>query len=454
MIIVNNDKPWLAPVATDDNEQQAIIIGAGMAGAATARSLALRGWQVTVLDRATAPAMAASGNPQGMLYVRLSPNPTPLNQLLLAGYHTTIDLLAQAPSELYQLCGLIQLPGSDKERERQQKLVTNGHHLQNYPDMVHYHTAETLSELAGVNIEQNGLFYPRGGWLQPPLFVRWLLDHSNITFRGGYEVTALVHKNNHWRLSLIDKQQRSNKKELSSKVVIFANAHYANLFAQTAHLPLKGIRGQITSVPATTASTALTKVICGDGYIAPAHNGRHTLGATFHFDDYDDSVRMSDHQQNLENIAEFAPAMAKALNFDSFIDPQTTADSQPLGDSQIKAAQLIGKTGYRCTTPDYLPVVGPIMDNEEFGQRFAILATHAKTHVDASVPWLPGLYINTGHGSRGLITAPLAGELLASMICGAGMCTTAAELTEHMHPGRFPARALIRGTRGKTAKKS
>ena len=126
---------------------------------------------------------------------------------------------------------------------------------------------------------------------------------------------------------------------------------------------MKGIRGQITSVPATTASTALKKVICGDGYIAPAHNGRHTLGATFHFDDYDDSVRMSDHQQNLENIAEFAPAMAKALNFDSFIDPQTT------GDSQIKAAQLIGKTGYRCTTPDYLPVVGPIIDDEAFRQQ-------------------------------------------------------------------------------------
>ena len=34
------------------------------------------------------------------------------------------------------------------------------------------------------------------------------------------------------------------------------------------------------------------------------------------------------------------------------------------------------------------------------------------THV--ACPWLDGLYVNSGHGSRGLITAPLSGELLAA----------------------------------------
>ncbi len=34
------------------------VVGAGLAGAAVARALALRGWQVTVLDRAAQPAAA------------------------------------------------------------------------------------------------------------------------------------------------------------------------------------------------------------------------------------------------------------------------------------------------------------------------------------------------------------------------------------------------------------
>jgi hypothetical protein len=29
---------------------------------------------------------------------------------------------------------------------------------------------------------------------------------------------------------------------------------------------------------------------------------------------------------------------------------------------------------------------------------------------DVACPWLDGLYINSGHGSRGLITAPLSGN--------------------------------------------
>lgn len=52
--------------------RQALVIGAGLAGCHTARALAERGWEVEVLERGEAIAGEGSGNPQGLLYAKLS----------------------------------------------------------------------------------------------------------------------------------------------------------------------------------------------------------------------------------------------------------------------------------------------------------------------------------------------------------------------------------------------
>ncbi|NQB78313.1 bifunctional tRNA (5-methylaminomethyl-2-thiouridine)(34)-methyltransferase MnmD/FAD-dependent 5-carboxymethylaminomethyl-2-thiouridine(34) oxidoreductase MnmC, partial [Pseudomonas aeruginosa] len=59
----------------------------------------------------------------------------------------------------------------------------------------------------------------------------------------------------------------------------------------------------------------------------------------------------------------------------------------------------------------------------------------------------PGLYLNSGHGSRGLISAPLSGELLAAWICGEPLPLPRA-VAEACHPNRFLLRDLVRGQRG------
>ena len=56
-----NQGPAPAPV---QGPRHAVVIGAGLAGSATAASLAARGWQVSVLERHDAPAQEASGNPR------------------------------------------------------------------------------------------------------------------------------------------------------------------------------------------------------------------------------------------------------------------------------------------------------------------------------------------------------------------------------------------------------
>jgi tRNA 5-methylaminomethyl-2-thiouridine biosynthesis bifunctional protein len=140
---------------------------------------------------------------------------------------------------------------------------------------------------------------------------------------------------------------------------------------------LRAVRGQVTFLPATAASGSLRAVLCAETYVAPARGGLHTAGATFrHEEDVDATVE--DNADNLSALARLAPELHAAL-----------------GGANLDPARLQGRAALRCVSPDYLPIVGAVTDST--GQP------------------LPGLFVSTAHGSRGLITAPLAGEILAAL---------------------------------------
>ncbi len=54
-------------------ERHALIVGAGLAGCATAWALAEQGWRSIVIDRADAPATQGSGNPAGLFHGIVNP---------------------------------------------------------------------------------------------------------------------------------------------------------------------------------------------------------------------------------------------------------------------------------------------------------------------------------------------------------------------------------------------
>ena len=85
-------KPWFRRPEHQAAPEHVLIIGAGIAGAATARKLAEHGVRVTVLEAGKA-AQAGSGNRQGLLYSKISPHDTEQTELLLTGYGYTRRLL-------------------------------------------------------------------------------------------------------------------------------------------------------------------------------------------------------------------------------------------------------------------------------------------------------------------------------------------------------------------------
>ncbi|KRA04586.1 bifunctional tRNA (5-methylaminomethyl-2-thiouridine)(34)-methyltransferase MnmD/FAD-dependent 5-carboxymethylaminomethyl-2-thiouridine(34) oxidoreductase MnmC [Pseudomonas sp. Root569] len=409
--------PWFARPTTHYAERRALVIGAGLAGCATAASLAARGWQVCLLERHAALAQEASGNPQGVLYLKLSAHGTTLSQLIVSGFGYTRRLLEQLQRGVdWDACGVLQLAFNPKEAERQAQLAQAF-----ATDLLHPVDAAQAQAFAGVALDQGGLFFPEGGWVHPPALCEWQARHPGIEVRLHQEALTLQQVDGQW-------QARDAEALIASApVVILAGAAEVKRFPFSAALPLKRIRGQITRLPQTTESQRLSTVVCAQGYVAPARLGEHTLGASFAFNSDDLTPTLAEHVDNLSLLREISQPLLQALH----------ADSAPL-------ESLQGRAAFRCTSPDYLPIVGPLADAAAFAQAYGVLARDARQVPDTPCPWLDGVYINSGHGSRGLITAPLSAELLAAWLDNEPL-PLPASVAQACHPNRFALRELIRG---------
>ncbi|MGY4533925.1 tRNA 5-methylaminomethyl-2-thiouridine biosynthesis bifunctional protein [Pseudomonas sp. TE3786] len=410
-------KAWYARPAPLDGPRTALVIGAGLAGCATAASLGARGWQVTLLERHGEIAQEGSGNPQGVLYLKLSAHGTSLSRLIVAGFgHTRRQIQRLQRGRDWDACGVLQLAFDAKEDERQAKLATAF-----AADLVQPLTHAEAEQQAGVALASGGLFYPQGGWVHPPALCQVLAEQANVRLQLHQQVLQLRQHEGQW--------QAWDGEQLlaSASVAVLATAADVQGFAATAHLPLKRIRGQITRLPQTAASSALRTVVCAEGYVAPAREGEHTLGASFDFHSQDLSLKAAEHASNLQLLKEISTDLAQRLN----------ADALPV-------AELQGRAAFRCTSPDYLPIVGPVADAEAFAEAYGVLRKDARQNPDTPCPWLPGLYVNSGHGSRGLITAPLAGELLAAWLDNE-LLPLPRDVAEACHPNRFALRKLVRG---------
>jgi tRNA 5-methylaminomethyl-2-thiouridine biosynthesis bifunctional protein len=172
--------------------------------------------------------------------------------------------------------------------------------------------------------------------------------------------------------------------------VLVCCAHAAKKLAPFVHFPLTPVRGQITIVPETASSKALQAVVCGDGYCAPAVEGVHVTGATHAFEDESTEVRATDHAENLKNLAAYAPALHQALT--QIIHRNVgRASARLVGINPDLQSELTGRASIRCSAPGSMPLVGKVQQ---------------------------GLYCSLAHGTRGLLSAGLAGEVLAAQVCG------------------------------------
>ncbi|MBX2807490.1 MAG: bifunctional tRNA (5-methylaminomethyl-2-thiouridine)(34)-methyltransferase MnmD/FAD-dependent 5-carboxymethylaminomethyl-2-thiouridine(34) oxidoreductase MnmC [Cellvibrionaceae bacterium] len=402
--------------------QKIAVIGAGLAGCHTAYALAQRAFEVTIIDSKAGAAQATSGNPQGVLYTKLSAHRNPLSDFNLACllWAQTLyqDFWSQADDSDGKACGLLQLSYQDA------LLSAHQHLAEHYKgaSAVHYLDAASASQIANITLDKPGLYFPYCGWLNPRAVCHWLLQHTGISPLYSTQVGALIQRQNGWQLQ---GQQFEGQPWYSEQfdAVVIANAQDAQTFAQTQWLPTQSVRGQISYLPLTTALANLQTVVCGDGYIAPAcrpvhRAGLQTMGASYNTEDTSLTVSASEHRSNQARLQALLP-------------PITQAD--PIG----------GRVGLRCTSPDYLPMAGPVAHYQDFVENYRSLGVDSRQFIAQAGRYYPGLYSNIAHGSRGLAYTPLCAQLVAAQISGTPAPVPQA-MADALNPGRFIIRDLQR----------
>jgi tRNA 5-methylaminomethyl-2-thiouridine biosynthesis bifunctional protein len=383
----------------------AIVIGGGIAGCATAYALAIRGIQVTLLERHANIAQEASGNPRGVLYPRLAGHQNSADVLAMSSYLYTLRLMAQLAmtAEAWNPCGLLQLACNARESNRIEAVASRRLN----EALVRYVDRDEASQLAGIPLSVSGLYFAEGGWVSPQAFCHALVQHPNISVNTDVHVSHLTSSLPQWQAI------SESKQEFNADIIVIANANDALRLSQSAHLPVTAVRGQMTTVSATEQSAQLKLVLCTEGYITPAMDQHHCLGATFAKDDLALDVRDEDNQKNIELLKPMSP---------SFND--------------LSSQTSVGRAALRCTTPDYLPLLGQLLNADVLTQQPPKHKTEAN-----KLPWHHGLYVNVGHGSKGLTTAPLCAEILASMIIGDPL-PIETTLAQQLNPNRFLLKTL------------
>ncbi len=378
------------------------VLGAGLGGCAAAYALRQRGHDVLLIDRRTAVAEETSGNPVGILYPKLTVDPSPLGRFHLQAYCQARRLIEQLGLSSWRACGVLHLDLNEGDKARSQELLARNE----FPDEI----ARDAVYAGYSAIEQ-----PQAGMLSPKEFCTALA--KDIPARFGVEAAALRRNGENWEVL-----DGAGKLLATADDVVIAQGFAGKAFSQTEWLPLQSLRGQITGIRASAESAPLHQVICHDGYITPATDGLHCIGATFQKESPAGAeTRTADDVENLEKLNRWLPEL------------------------KLNAATIAySRAGYRAATPDKLPLIGPLPDYDAFRGNFASLR-EGKKITTSEPPRLPGLYAATGFGAHGLSGAPMAGEIVAAMISGEPL-PVAQDLLAHLLPERF----IFRGLKKKT----
>lgn len=407
--------PWYAHPA--GREGEVLIIGGGIASAMTALSLVERGRHVTLLCEDGEPARGASGNRQGALYPLLNGEHDALSRFysLAFGFaRNRLLALAKHHPVAFSLCGVTQLGYDDKSAAKLAKMSQGPFP----PELMHPLSAAEVEQVVGLPCDADGVSYPLGGWLCPADLTRAAIREAQASGRlevvFNAAVTRIAEEDGGWHLESRDGRQ------WHAPNLVVAAGHQLPTLLPFAELPLYPVRGQVSHVPTTASLSKLKTVLCYDGYLTPAHNGAHCIGASYGRNQTDLAYRADEQDQNRARLQACVPQQRWPAEVD------------------VSGAQA--RIGVRCASRDHLPVAGPVA-------RLAALAdhdVHAPADQQSALPLHAGLYVLGALGSRGLCSAPLCGELVASEICGDPL-PLAADLLEALHPARYWVRRLRRG---------
>lgn len=394
-----------------------LVLGAGLAGAAAAASLARRGWQVTVLDGAEQPAAGASGLPAGLFCPHVSPDDSVLSRLSRSGVRTTLQTLQQLTengplqrSEDWAHSGVLEHDLDTPVNLPPQWLDAAS------PESragLQWSCPATPGQLGAAHLpaDSHALWHEQAGWVRPAQLVKALLSTAGIQWQGKADVARIAATDDAcWQAM----DENGNTLAQADMLVVALGPDSTRLLQasglQAGSWDIAPIRGQVSMAHHTAQTLAAMPPfpVNGHGNLVPdfpdAQGARQwIMGSTFERDVLQLPPTLTEqqdaHASNGQKLAALLPQCRQALN--GFFARQNL----PATWARV-----------RCAAYDRIPVAGPA---EQHGNR---------------------LWVLTGLGSRGLTLSMLAGELLAARIHGEPLPLDA-KLALALHSQRLSARA-------------
>ncbi len=415
-------RPWARPPAVIvQPHPDVLVLGGGIAGACAAEALARRGARITLVERRARLADGASGNPVGVVSPWINLDDGPRGRFAAAAFAAATALYERLghPGETLWRCGALHLPRSDAEADKFRHVAAAGDAT---PFAAAWLDETAAAAVCGVTPAAGGLFLADAMAVRPPPVVQALVGAARATVLFA-PVRTLQHEGATWRVRTPDGGCLA-----AAPLCVVASAADALGLAPFVHFRLQILRGQITEIAAQSTSRPLRTVIAQDGYLTPAIDDRHVVGASFTPLGLGASADLSgaetpqqaDDAANLARLQTLVPGL-----FDT-------------------AQRLAARARVRVASPDRLPVVGAAPDADDFARAYAGLAQSRAGSGFPDAPVWPGLFLLNGLGARGLTTAPVCADLLAAQITGDPWPLDHAA-AETVSPGRFLIRAIRRG---------
>jgi tRNA 5-methylaminomethyl-2-thiouridine biosynthesis bifunctional protein len=313
----------------------------------------------------------------------VSPDDSPLSRLSRSGLRATLH---QARLHLQQ--------GQDWAATGvlQRRLTPGAGALpQNWPEAGKHWSepasaASALHDAPGLpgDLSAQALWHASGAWIKPArLITAWLLQ-PGISLHTCHAQRLQRSPQGLWQVLDATGQLLSE-----CDMLVVANAHQAEAVLQGLlpelvgehGLGLQAIRGQVSWAMQAEGEQLPAWPVNGHGSLVPhfpqGAGSAWLLSATFERDDTGCDLRPAGHAANLEKLRALLPRSAASL------------------EARFAAGQVEGWAGVRCAWRDHLPVVGPLAPEQ-----------------------LPGLWLCTAFGSRGLSYSTLCAELLAAWLHG------------------------------------
>jgi tRNA 5-methylaminomethyl-2-thiouridine biosynthesis bifunctional protein len=374
------------------NLSQVVIIGAGLAGCSAAYYLSKSGFDITVLEKCSNPAAGASGHLAATYRPYLSASFDLRSRFYTRAFHFTSaqlrSLVRFSSQPLHNECGLLEIP----IRERSKKIMT---YLKenNLPlELVKKVSPSEATELSGLSIQSEGLYYPKAGYLFPKNLCDFYLSAQNISSRlYNTPAFSVQRENDLWKI-----KAKNGNTVAESPIVILANSFNCADFELSRFLRTEAVRGQVSIFSATAYSKSLRTVLSYGGYTTPCFEEKHLVGASYEHGNLSAETQEGVNDKLLQKLALASPLLAAEFK------------------TRPPLSQMVA---FRGSSFDRVPYIGPVPD-------------------PLSREPLDGLYITAGHGSRGMISCPFGAQILLSQISNSP-APIEKELLDAVAPARY-----------------